>query len=67
MCVKRSKKRVVNPLRIKAWNMGVRDLRCDPKSSMGVRDLRCDPKSYVAQNKTHSYHIDFELCDRSRD
>ena len=34
--------------------------------SMGVRDPRCDPKSYVAQNKTHGYHIDFELCDRSR-
>ena len=35
--------------------------------NMGVRDPRCDPKSYVAQNKTHDYHIDFELCDRSRD
>ena len=35
--------------------------------NMGVRDPRCDPKSSVAQNKTHGYHIDFELCDRSRD
>ena len=46
----------VNPLRWKAWNMG-------------VRDSRCDPKSYVAQKKTHGhvYHIDFGLCDMSRD
>ena len=35
--------------------------------NMGVRDPRCDPKRSVTQNKTHSYHIDFELCDRSRD
>ena len=34
---------------------------------MGVREPRCDPKSSIAQNKTHGYHIDFELCDRSRD
>ena len=34
--------------------MGVRDLRYYLVSSvMGVRDLRCNPKSYVAQNKTH--------------
>ena len=47
--------------------MGVRDPLCDPKSSVGVRDPRCDPKESVAQNKTHGYHIDFELCGRSRD
>ena len=36
---------------------------------MGVRDLRCNPKSSVAQKNTHGYgyHIDLELCDRSRD
>ena len=48
-------------------SVGVRDPRCDPKSSGGVRDPRCDPKRSVVQNKTHDYHIDFELCDRSRD
>ena len=35
--------------------------------TLGVRDPQCDPKRSVAQNKTHGYHIDFELCDRSRD
>ena len=34
---------------------------------MGVRNPRCDPTSFVAQNKTYGYHIDYELCDRSRD
>ena len=37
----------------------------------GVRDLRCNPKSSVAQNRHttffYIYHIDFGLCDRSRD
>ena len=35
--------------------------------TLGVRDPRCNPKRSVAQNKTHGYHIDFELCDRSCD
>ena len=35
--------------------------------NMGVRDSLYDPKSYVAKNKTHGYHIDFELCDSSQD
>ena len=41
------------------------------KFCMGVRDPRCNPKSSVAKKKknTHGYgyHVDFELCDRSRD
>ena len=63
--------------------MGVRDPWHEPKVLykckrpatlfgkfyVGVRDLRCNPKSFVAQKNTHGYgyHIDFELCDRSRD
>ena len=63
--------------------MGVRDLWREPKVlyerkrpavlsrklCVGVRDPRCNPKSSVAQKNTHGYgyHIDFELCDRSRD
>ena len=35
---------------------------------MGVRDRQCDKKSSVSQRRhSHGYHIDFELCDRSRD
>ena len=36
---------------------------------MGVRDLRCKPKSFVTQNKrhVHIYHLDLKLSDRSRD
>ena len=36
---------------------------------VGVRDPRCNPKSSVAQKKTHGqvYHLDLELSDRSRD
>ena len=39
------------------------------KFCVGVRDLRCNPESSIAQKNTHDYgyHIDFELCDRSRD
>ena len=39
------------------------------KFCVGVRDLRCNPKSSVAQKNTHGYgyHIELELCDRSRD
>ena len=39
------------------------------KFCMGVRDLRCNPKSSVAQKKTHGHvhHLDLELSDRSRD
>ena len=63
--------------------MGVRDPWREPKVMyrckrptvlsrkfcVGVRDPRCNPKSSVAQKNTHGYgyHIDFELCDRSRD
>ena len=38
------------------------------KFCMGVRDLRCNPKSSVAQEKTHGhvYHLDLELSDRSQ-
>ena len=35
--------------------------------TLGIRDPQCDHKRSVAQNKTHGYHIDVELCDRSRD
>ena len=36
---------------------------------VGVRDLRCKPKSSVAQKKTHGhvYLLDLELSDRRRD
>ena len=36
---------------------------------MGVRDPRCDSKSSVAKEKTHGHvhHLDLELSDRSRD
>ena len=39
------------------------------KFCMGVRDLRCNPKSSVAQKKTHGqvYYLDLELSNRSRD
>ena len=38
----------------KPRTLGVKDPRCDLKSSiMGVRDPQCNPKSPVAQNKTH--------------
>ena len=40
------------------------------KMLKGVRDLRCNPKSFVAQRDTldfYTYHIDFGLCDTSRD
>ena len=40
------------------------------KMSKGIRDLRCNPKSSIAQRDTldfYIYHIDFELCDRSQD
>ena len=38
------------------------------KFCMGVRDPRCNPKSSIAQEKTydHVYHLDLELSDRSQ-
>ena len=42
-------------------------LSSEKPGTLGVRDQWCDPKNYVAQNKTHGYDIDFELCERSRD
>ena len=63
--------------------MGVRDPWREPKVlyeckrpavlsvkfCVGVRDPQCNSKIFVAQKNTHGYgyHIDFELCDRSRD
>ena len=40
------------------------------KMSKGVRDLRCDSKSSFTQRDTldfYIYHIDFGLCERSQD
>ena len=40
------------------------------KMLKGVRDLRCDPKSSVTQRDTldfYIYNIDFGSCDRSQD
>ena len=39
------------------------------KFCMGVRDPRCNPKSSIAQKKTHGhvYHLDLDLSGRSRD
>ena len=40
------------------------------KMSKGVRYLRCNPKSSISQRDTldlYNYHIDFGLCDKSRD
>ena len=34
---------------------------------MGVRDQRCNLKSSVAQNKTHENHIGFEWHEGSQD
>ena len=39
------------------------------KFCMGVRDPRCNPKSSVPQKKTlgQVYHLDLELSDKSWD
>ena len=72
MCVGQSKKGLL-PLSGEKPGTLVRQSihRLKPiKMSKGVRDLQCNPKSIVAQRDTldfYTYHIDFGLCDRSRD
>ena len=48
--------------------MGVRDPLCDPKCSILVKETRGVSRKVLLPKKTHDhgYHIDFELCDRSR-
>ena len=72
MCVGQSKKGLLPPLGEKPRTLVRQSIhRLKPvKMPKGVRDLRCNPKIYVAQRDTldfYIYHIDFGLCDRSRD
>ena len=72
MCVGQSKKRLLPPSSEKPRTLVRQSIHLlkPVKMSKGVKDLRCNPKSYVAQRDTldfYTHHIDFKLCDRSRD
>ena len=49
--------------------LGVRDSRCYPKSSVERKRPVVLSEKFCRLKKTHGhgYHIDFVLCDRSRD
>ena len=72
MCVGQSKKGLLPPSDEKPGTLvrqSIHRLKL-VKISKGVRDLRCNPKSSVAQRDILDFyicHIDFRLCDRSWD